>query len=1035
MKNFTLVFLIALPSLSFAQSSSFSIHRESIDAYKTSILINRSESINSKNFFEEHALELGFTEVTQMKQINQSSDLVGFTHYRFKQYYNDLEIYGSNYLLHEKSGKLVNGNGTLIPEQNISTKASFSEAQAIEIARKELSIFSNSFEVNSNKLVIINENYPSFDGEFVLAYVLEMSVHSTISDSRKIIINAHNGKVIKNFTTQMSCFQDKGQVQTLFHRDREIDTEKEGNRFVTKDLSRGSGIFVTDKAGHLYSDDDNHWESGTIDYAHGVHDLIWGLEKTYDFYKDKFNRNGANNAALPIKAFLADKEVYVNAFWSPTLFTLNFGIGDTVSNNYKPLTSIDVVGHEFTHGVTQFTASLEYLYEAGAMNESFSDIIGKAIEYEFDRDSFNWYIGGKFAKTKALAFRNMEDPNAYNNPKYYKGIKWSTGTADNGGVHSNSGVLNYWYYLLCTGLKDTNEAKVIFDVKKFGFDTTTQFAYSLLTNYLGPTSSYYDAREASLLLATNLWGACSPEYNNIVEAWKAVGVGTGSIDNDIQLVNSKTLLAACKDGYYTVESRINNQSCNKEIPAGTVINMYYKLDTFKVVNETLTLSQPIASGSHFNFVFSTSPKIVKAGQSRLTVWMESVVDADTSNNRYSVLLNRLGSSIDQDFRMSNINIIGAPCPNLTNSYLAFATANYNGCSVIPAGSDFELQFIFKDSISNYKFKNPTSVYPQGVMAISNINIPRSFLGLKKVAINLVWLKDTFLTNNKIGGQIVMINNRIINVVETFTSMSFDSTKIQVSSDSFNTTSIVATPTFNSEALITTGGKILNNNGNFLPRVQADLASLIQSNPKFTSKIYVCADVVNIVQPRIEFDLAQKKGNYKYDSVGVSTPSATRIIFFDSLNTNLGVLYYSATDTDFTFQHISEDIPANTKFVEITNLCLKGGIDPLSMGIDPKGDIVLVDNVVITGLTSSSNQQIEDIAIQPNPGNGHFILFAEDNPISSMRISNSIGEQIQSINFKVSVHQFEFDILQNGSYFVNYRTESGKTGVKKIIVIK
>ncbi|MEP7195556.1 MAG: M4 family metallopeptidase [Saprospiraceae bacterium] len=1038
MKNLLTLLTLCFPLFLNAQAQDLLVKRSASESFKSTFQLNASQKISPNDFFDFYGINLGLNANSSMKQMDLNSDTYGFKHYRFKQFHNNIEVYGSNYNLHVKNDRVVNGNGFLIPLEDIDVIPLVNSTDAEKIAQKECTTEKSIFKVISNKLVIVNNNYPFSDGEFVLAYVLELESNSNISESRKIIINAQDGIVIKNFSTEMNCFKDKGKVETLYHGTREIDAEYEETDFVTRDLSRGGGIFLNNVNGVLYRDDDNDWKAGTKDYKNGVHDLFWGLQKTFDFYKTKMNRIGADNASLPIRVNLLDTQVYVNAFWSPTQFNLNFGIGD--GGNYGPLTSIDVVGHEFTHGVTQFSSGLEYLYEAGAMNEGFSDIFGKAIEYEFDRDSFNWYVGGRFAATKALAFRNMKDPNPYSCPKYYKGKQWKTGTADNGGVHSNSGVINYWYYLLCTGVEDSTELGKKYNVKRMGFDTTTKLAYTLLTSYLGSTSNYYDAKEASLLIASNWWGACSPEYLNIVEAWKAVGIGTSALDDDIQLINTNLLTTACKDGYFAINSRINNQSCIKEIPVGTVITMSYKLDTFPTVIETYTLDKPILSGSHLDYKFSNSPRIIKAGQSRLYVWMESVIDADTSNNRYSILINRSTSSTDNDFRLNNFTLVGAPCPNSTNEYRANSNATYNGCTVIPSGSDLELLFLFSDSSYTYKFKAPTSIYPQANLNIPNILIPRSFLGVKKVQVILNWINDTLVSNNKLYSQFVMINNRVVNVVEEFTKAQFDSAKIQVYSDSFNVSQILYNQAFSSEAVVMTGGKIVDNANRFIPRLGTDPASTIQQNTKFTTKLYVCADISNIIGPRIEFDLAQKQGSFKFDSVGLPNPkssASTRVIFYSNNNTNLGSNVITDAEDVLNVQHIAYDIPDKTSFVEITNLCLSGSFDATTGLIDYNGDIVVIDNVVITSLVSTKDlRNLANIDLQPNPSHGNFSLFVKDanSGIVKLELNNSYGQLIWKTKTDATQKRIDLSIDETGTYFLSYWTVDGKHGVKKVVVV-
>ncbi len=166
---------------------------------------------------------------------------------------------------------------------------------------------------------------------------------------------------------------------------------------------------------------------------------------------------------LPLKSYVHYSVNYFNAFWDGEKMT--YGDGDASDNN-QPLTALDVCGHEITHGLTTFTANLNYKNESGALNEGFSDIFGTSIEFFARPGQGDWLIGGDF-----YIIRDMSNPKAYSQPDTYKGKKWATGllaSLDNGGVHTNSGVLNFWFYLLSEGKNGTNDKKFVYSVSGIG---------------------------------------------------------------------------------------------------------------------------------------------------------------------------------------------------------------------------------------------------------------------------------------------------------------------------------------------------------------------------------------------------------------------------------------------------------------------------------------------------------------------------------------------------------------------------------------
>jgi len=211
---------------------------------------------------------------------------------------------------------------------------------------------------------------------------------------------------------------------------------------------------------------------------------------------------------------------------------LQFGDGDGV--NYTSFTSPDIVAHEYTHGVTDFTANLKYYNEHGALNESFSDIFGEVAE-RYMRGTNDWIIGADFVINPNFnGIRNMSNPKdetmTTEQPDTYLGVNWKTGFNDNGGVHTNSGVQNYWFYLLAEGGSGVNDNGDAYTVDGIGIDKAAAIAYRNLAVYLTPTSEYADARTGAILAAEDLYGVGSDEALQTEAAWYAVGIGIAPID-------------------------------------------------------------------------------------------------------------------------------------------------------------------------------------------------------------------------------------------------------------------------------------------------------------------------------------------------------------------------------------------------------------------------------------------------------------------------------------------------------------------------
>ncbi|MCG2760014.1 MAG: M4 family metallopeptidase, partial [Candidatus Delongbacteria bacterium] len=273
--------------------------------------------------------------------------------------------------------------------------------------------------------------------------------------------------------------------------------------------------------GTIYSSSIDFTDSDTFFETDGAAvNAHWGTERTYDYYLDVHGRNSYDDNGAALKSYVHYDLNFFNAFWDGYVMTYGDGDGYTAT----ALVSLDIVGHEITHAVTERTAGLIYSYESGAVNESFSDIFGQSIEFHNNDSTASWNLGDEIYLDGVSMVRSMNDPNSQGDPDTYLGINWESGSSDNGGVHTNSGVQNYWYYLLVDGGTGTNDNSYNYNVSGIGLESAEQIAYRNLSVYLTPGSQYIDARAGSEQAAIDLFGAGSDEYYSVVEAWNAVGV-------------------------------------------------------------------------------------------------------------------------------------------------------------------------------------------------------------------------------------------------------------------------------------------------------------------------------------------------------------------------------------------------------------------------------------------------------------------------------------------------------------------------------
>jgi len=474
-----------------------------------------------------------------LKLLDIEKDHLGEVHYRFQQTSNGYPIEGAMYLFHTKNGIVKSMNGNLFNSTAFLFSSPMAEHLALEYAKKAIPSDQYKWEVaseeahlktetgNSNatyfpegELVFVARNGNFYNKQFRLAYKFDIYAHRP-AQRAYVYIDVQTGTVL---------FQNKriyeadviGTANTAYSGTRNIISDSFAGGFRLRESGRGNGIRTFDmQSGTTYGNSTdvvsptNNWLlNGNDQYALDAH---WGAEMTYDYYQLDHSRNSIDNNGFTLNSYVHYDNNYANAFWDGQRMTYGDGNG-----NITALTSLDIAGHEITHGLTTFTADLVYQNESGALNESFSDIFGVAIEFfALGTTNGDWTVGEDIGN----AFRSMSNPGQYGDPDTYDAGDWYTGTADNGGVHTNSGVQNFWYYLLVNGGTGTNDAGNAYSVSPLGLTKASAIAFRNLTVYLTNNSTYADARYFSIQAATDLYGPCSPEVIATTNAWHAVNVG------------------------------------------------------------------------------------------------------------------------------------------------------------------------------------------------------------------------------------------------------------------------------------------------------------------------------------------------------------------------------------------------------------------------------------------------------------------------------------------------------------------------------
>ncbi|MEJ5104423.1 M4 family metallopeptidase [Chryseobacterium sp. MYb328] len=497
----------------------------------------------------------------QARKLGIETDKLGFETHRFQQTVNDIPVEYGMMSVQTKDGKIVGQSGkwVLKVSQGIEKKSNISENIALqnalafvgadqykwqnkedeEFIKKELKDDNASF-APKGELVYYSEPTDEKLRDLKLAYKFDIYAEKPLS-RQYVFVDAKNGKVLGTDAI-IHEINTPGTATTVYSGSRNITTDSYGGSYRLRETGRNGGTAVetynlkktTNFASAVdFTDTDNAWNNVNTNKDQYATDAHWGAEMTLDYYFTKFGRKSIDNNHFAIKSYVHYGNNIFNAYWDGA--RMLYGDGSSTTNGGKPLTAIDVCGHEITHGMTSKTANLVYQREPGALNEGFSDIFGNTIERWARPTQASWTLGEDFS----YVIRDMANPNAYRQPDTYKGTYWkdasTTGCAvpsqttnDYCGVHTNSGVLNFWYYLLVTGGTGTNDNGFAYNVSGIGLDKAGAIAYRTLTTYLTSTSTYANTRTYSLQAAADLYGAGSNEVIQVTNAWNAVGVGGGT---------------------------------------------------------------------------------------------------------------------------------------------------------------------------------------------------------------------------------------------------------------------------------------------------------------------------------------------------------------------------------------------------------------------------------------------------------------------------------------------------------------------------
>ncbi|HDK7160864.1 TPA: peptidase M4 family protein [Clostridium botulinum] len=500
---------------------------------------NNFEEINQ--FFQQNISRFGLKKGS-LKSTKTLKDEKGKIHYHTIYQVEGIPVYyGRIVFTTEKDSTISSINGGVdisFENENWKNKIKLSKSDAIAKAKNNIKYE----ELHDSKADLYLYN---FEGKPYVVYLVDLV---TDTGNWNVFVNTEDGSIVNKFNntptltnTKDKKFTSTKKTNTKVNKSNNL-IDVQGNTIKGKGKSSLNGIVdidLTYKDGKYYLKNSNKniyvydinnkyigytksdllrasslVENNSNEFIDDKHiiavDTYINLGKTYDYYKDKFNRNSIDNKGMKVEAFV-DYNAVGDAAWSEEFNSMFFGNGD--GKNFTHMSrSLDIVGHEFSHGVTHKESNLKYENESGALNESFSDIMGVAIKgknFKIGEDSWTPDIEGD-------AIRDMQDPSKGYQPAHMKDYRSMDIRYDNGGVHVNSGIINHAAYLIADGIEKLGVenskdimAKLFYTANCYEWDETTNFS---------------KCRNDLIKVTKNLYGENS-KYVQIVEnAFDKVGI-------------------------------------------------------------------------------------------------------------------------------------------------------------------------------------------------------------------------------------------------------------------------------------------------------------------------------------------------------------------------------------------------------------------------------------------------------------------------------------------------------------------------------
>lgn len=965
-------------------------------------------------FFDRQSYRMGL-EHSEMRLIQIHRSDKSMEDRRYQQYYRGIPVYNVHYLLHLRDGKVYASNGSIYPGLQLDINPSITSQQAELYAKrfiqkqqsaqekKKPETQAHETKMSFHELVITDRRYPQFSGDSRLAYRLILEGVKPLM-KREFLIDAQNGEILFS-QNKIHAIDRPSIAKTKYYGTQTIISDSVGpHTFVLRDHGRNMTTFTNKHQNlEIFTDQDGFWDQFTPDFDEVGLDAHYAAGKFHDMLLDSLSYRGLDGQGAAINPVVHAEggSDFLNAYWDGEY--AYFGNGDC---HHNPLTTLSVVGHEFMHGVTDYNAELIYDGESGALNESYSDIFGKACEYFYDKTRFSWELDPVFKSTKYPAdFRSFSDPNRLQMPKAYRGLYWN----DDDDIHITSSVMNHWFYLMIEGGQGVNEFGKNYQVRATPMMDVLRILFRCQTAYLTPETDYASMAFYSIKACEDLFGRQSEVYRSMKEAWKAVNVEDGlttppQFDEDLAIQIKMDQTQSCElEIEPTIRLYLINQGKSSIAASAYIpfrINYYSDGNNFNEYRSGFSLTEDLDSGEELELIIEKSFKVDFAGRISINVSLSSF-DENINNNFDDIDFFNL-SPVNGDLYLEYVFFSTVSCSDQKQevNYII----NNISCETIPAGS----RLIFHVLGGNQTIHRSDMVLKSDLIPTAYGVLTDSFVLQAKedidVFIEMYYQDDPNMDNN--------VQESLIDqfVIDDYMSFGFEdeSFKEYFEEPGFST---LAINNYQGEEFLSSVGLFSGGPDVIYPCLE-DKRNF--NHEILNSQLHSCLDLSQYENSELSFELIQfHSDSLKYDEFKDKTCMM-------EISWNNGVQEFSKILSGQQEGHKIQyrfGLPPRFKGDFRLNFYNLYGSGDFFGEPDYDMDVQLLDNLKFSAITSNrdpSDKRME-VHIFPNPAQSEIQILANGGKIDAIKILNVQSQALESV-FNPT-NKLDISKLAPGIYFL------------------